>query len=243
MKKITAVLLALSILLAYAGCSNKNAADAPVKSSNDPATPAAVLETPAPEKTASLPQPAATPESAIECNWTLHVDDTVTKTADGLTVKYNLVLIADKEGGIDETGIYTGTVHLTIDFDASQMSQEMLKVMGGFRVDVSADSFTFDIVGYNIETYSEFGITEGELPIPPLVQYDSMALATAQMSGEGSIDVFVKGPNAQGGHKESASSALPVPLKIAITGGQVNIVIPMLNLDDSFDGMVTGTPK
>lgn len=243
MKKITAVLLALSILLAFAGCSNKNAADAPVKSSNDSVTPAAVMETPAPEKTTSLPQPAATPESAIECDWTLHVDDTVTKTTDGLAVKYNLVLIADKEGGIDEVGAYTGTVHLTIDFDASQMSKEMLKVMGGFNVDVYADSFTFDIVVYNIETYSEFGVNEGEAPLAPLVQYDSMALATPQMSGEGSIDIFVKGPNAQGGHKENAGSALPIPLKIAITGGKVNVSIPMLNLGDSFEGMVTGTPK
>lgn len=243
MKRFAAFLLAICILLAFAGCSNKPAADAPVKPSKDPATPKAAIETPAHEKTESLPQPATAQNSALECDWTLHVDDIVTKTTDGLAVKYNLVLIADKEGGIDEIGTYTGTVHLTIDFDASQMSKDMIKVMGGFNVDVSASSFTFDLVGYDIETYSRYSLKEGEAPIMPLVQYDSMALATPEMSGEGSIDVFVKGPGAQGGHKDNAGGAMAVPLKIAITGGQVNVSIPMLNLGDSFNGMVTGTPK
>ncbi|MCE5235614.1 MAG: hypothetical protein ABFC62_06275 [Clostridiaceae bacterium] len=160
-------------------------------------------------------------------------------------INYQLVLTAEKQGGTDERGAYTGTAHLTANFDASQMSQELLKVMGGFNIDITASPLTFDVVAYSMEDYSDFGVKEDEVGLlAPLVQYDSMSLVNAPFSGSGSLDVLVQDIQGQEGQaKTDFSGIAPIPMKIAIVGGQVTVTIESMELSDcSFMGMVVGTP-
>lgn len=183
------------------------------------------------------------PGSPVECNWTLYVDQTIPVTTDGMTVDYTLLLVAQKTGGKDVYGTYTGACYLGVKFDASQMNNSVMQLLGGFNVDAYSYDLSFDVISYDIEAYSDYGLKDGEAPIAPLVSYESMALLTPEMTGSGSLNPSIDG--IQGEHaeiNESASGTETIPMKITINSGQVSVYIPSLQISHSFKGTLTGEP-
>jgi len=180
----------------------------------------------------------------LDCDWTLHVDQTIPVTVDGLTVEYTLVLIAQKAGGTDVNGTYEGAAYIGAKLDISSISNEVIAAFGGFDMNVFANNIVFDVVPYDIEEYSDYGVPQGEIGISPLIEYESMALLSPEMTGGGVLNPSVFG--IQGEHMEyhdAASGTQAVPMKIAIMSGSVSVSVPSFKIGHSFEGTVLGDPQ
>ena len=180
-------------------------------------------------------------ESPLDCNWVLKVDQTIPVTTDGLTVNYTLVLIAQKAGGTDVYGAYEGAAYIASELDASNLSNAFLDVTGGFHIEAFANNLSFEIVPYDKEKYSRYGIGKDEAPDVPLVEYESMALISPEMTGSGVLNPDVSGENVNAGYHDSGSGTALVALKIAVKSGKVEATVPMFNTD-SFEGILVGEP-
>jgi hypothetical protein len=174
----------------------------------------------------------------------MFVDQTIPKQVDGVTVNYHVMLVAQKSGGKDVNGTYKGAAFVGINFDASQMSNSVLNAIGGFNVNMATYDLSFDLVGYDVEKYSDFGV-QGDLPaLAPLVKYQAMALISPQMTGTGTLDASITG--IQGEHGETGNNtsegSAAIPMKIAIDGATVLLDVPSFHLTHHFEGTITGTP-
>jgi len=177
-------------------------------------------------------------DGAVECDWSMTVSGTDQRQLGDFTFIYTLDMTAEKKGGTTDQGAYTGTARLTMRFDASQTSKPAgVDVSGFVDMDISADSFAFDVVGYNAEAYSDFG---GVGALAPLVSYDSMALFDLPVTITGDHDVSSSLGRASG---EYINEETTLPMKISIDGGQVTISIDEPWFYGTFHGMVVGTPK
>lgn len=207
--------------------------------SGNPSSDANPSASPSPGSSA---RPSPSPKASDDSVWTIQIDQTIPKTVQGMTVNYSLVLVAQKSGGKDVNGTYKGTAYVGVNFDASQMNNAAMQVLGGFNVNAAAYDLTFDVVGYDQEKYSEYGLKDGEPPLAPLVTYQSMALLSPEMEGTGSFNVNITAPNASGGTSNSNSSSTSIPMKMTIDSGKVGVYIPSFQLTSDFEGTVTGTP-
>lgn len=180
---------------------------------------------------------------AVDCVWTLHVDQTIPVDTDGMTINYTLVLIAQKAGGQDVNGMYEGAAYLACQLDASNLSNEVFNVSGGFDVHAFANNLSFEVTDYNVQDYSDYGVSGGAAALAPLVQYESMALLTPDMQGSGVLNPSITGVQGEhGGINESVSDSTAVPMKITVNSGQAAVDIPSFNIDKSFKGSLTGIP-
>jgi len=178
-----------------------------------------------------------------EGGWLLFVDHTIPVKDGELTTNYTLVLIAEKTGGKDETGVYEGAAYIGNDLDASGLSQDLLNVMGGFNINVFANNLTFEVEPYDKTKYSTYG-SEGDASPAPLVNYESMALMSPVMEGGAVIDVDVEAfDGSEGGYESSGGGAAPVVMKVAVKEGKVYVEVPFLNIDKTFEGIVTNKPQ
>jgi hypothetical protein len=182
----------------------------------------------------------------LECNWVMKVDQTVQrKYDDGMTVEHTLVLIAEKNGGTDVSGTYNGALYLGSKLDISEFSNEIVDMSGGFDVHAFGNNLTFDVVSFELDKYTGYGKKEGDLGIPPLVEYESMATFTQEMTGTGVLNPYIKGKPAgsvSGGINETGSGSAPVPIRIAIISGKVRVDFPTLDIGKSFEGQLLGVP-
>lgn len=193
----------------------------------------------------SAPSPTASPTQAPkEADWTLHVDDTIETKIEGISIIYTFTLDAVKHGGTTDMGSYTGTAFLKQKMDASGLSSGPVAVTGGVETDIRADNVQIDIVAYDRGKYDDFGLADGEPPVSLLSEPDGMALGSITMSGSGKFDVSADAPqNTHVQKKFSKDGTGELTYKLNVEGGQVSVSIPMLNLPDSFKGMLTGVPK
>ncbi len=177
-------------------------------------------------------------DGTVECDWTMTVSGTDRRQLGDFTFVYTLDMTAEKQGGTTDQGAYIGTAYLAMYLDASQASKIAGTDVAGFiDMDMSADSFSFDVVGYSEEAYSDFG---GGDVLAPLVQYDSMALLDLPVTTTGDHDVSSAFGHVAGEYIDEAST---LPMKIAIDGGQVTVSIDEPWFYGTFHGMVAGTPK
>lgn len=181
-------------------------------------------------------------DEALECDWLLKVDQTIPITEDELTVNYTLVLIAQKTGGKDVYGTYEGAAFIGSTLDASNLSNSFLEVAGGFDINVFANNLSFEVVPYDKEGYSRYEIGEDGVPDVPLVDYEAMALLSPEMTGTGLVNPSVTGENVSAGYTGSSGGTAPVVMKIAVKSGKAEVVVPFLNMDRSFEGLLTGDP-
>lgn len=188
------------------------------------------------------PQSAQDPASK-EADWTLDVNDTVNIDIEGIKIAYTLTLKAVKPGGKTDLGSYTGTAALKMKMDASGLSKEMVSVMGGAETDLQAQNVTIEIGKYDREKYDDFGLSDGEAPLSLMSEADGMALGSFTMKGSGGLDIQSIAPYTYDARKTSDSGTGELAYKINVEGGQVSVSIPMLNIPDSFKGMITGVPK
>ncbi len=190
--------------------------------------------------------PTASPsptEAPREADWTLHVEDTIEKSVQGITVSYTFILDAVKHGGTTDLGSYTGTASLKQKMDAGELSNPFMAMSGGVDTSISSDNVQIDIVAYDREKYDSFGLKDDEPPLSNLSELDGMALGSLSMSGSGSFDVSVDAAqNIHGQVKANESGTGAISYKLNVEGGQVSVSIPELGLPDSFKGMVTGVP-
>lgn len=201
------------------------------------------------EKTSTEGSSEAKAASAVpvEANWTLHVDQTIPVEKDGMTVNYTLVLVADKLGGTDIYGEYTGNAHIKVELDASKLSNEVIKIVGGFKVEVSADNLKFDVIPHNADAYHKYYQYEPSdmvFPLKPIRDYNGMALLSPVMKGSGTLN-----PTAEGiaGEKvkvdESVSGSETMPMRILVSDLKVLVEVPALKLTGYFNGQLTGEPS
>ena len=190
-------------------------------------------------------EPAANTQSdkPVECDWTLNVNQTIPVTTDGMTVNYTLVLNATKKGGIDVIGDYIGSGKILVEMDASGLSNEVIKAIGGFKVDASADNINIPVVAYDRDKYANYNLEKDEVPIVPLVKHQAMALISPQMIGSGILNPTVTGIQGEKAEvNEEVTGNTSVPMKITINDGKVNVYIPSFKISKSFEGMLLGTP-
>lgn len=219
------------MLLLLSGCVHKIP--------ETPNTPYEGEESPKVTAIANQPNP-----QLLDCCWTLCVDQTIPVTTDGLTVEYTLVLIAQKAGGSDVNGTYEGAAYVGCKLDISSVSNEVIEAFGGFDMNAYASSITFDVVPYDINEYSDYEVPQGQIAIPPLVEYESMALISPEMTGSGILNPSLFG--IQGEHMEynySASGTQAIPMRIAIKSGSVTVSVPSFKIGSSFEGTVLGDPQ
>jgi hypothetical protein len=209
------IALVLALLLVMSGCSVKDA---------EAANPEAVDE-------------------ILECNWILKVDQTIPIKEGDVTVNYSLFLVAQKTGGTDVYGTYEGAAYIGSQLDASELAREFIKIGGGFDLNAFANNLSFEIEPFDKQRYSAYG-SKDNASLPPLVDYESMALISPEMKGGVIINTKVKAADGlQGGYSESGSGASPVAMKIAIKSGKVHVDIPAFRIDRSFEGLITGEPR
>lgn len=191
--------------------------------------------------TRGIPELAPLPvnkNQPIECDWALHVDDTIYEKREGVTVKHNLIVDAYKQGGKDDMGVYVGTARLSSEADLGALTNDAFAVSGKTGGAGSDNKARIDVVKYDVNKYST------GLELVPLVPYDAMALGTFNLKGNGYINMNMVGiDGTKGNGEEQFASAVPVQFKMLIKGGQVSIDIPSLNTAKEFKGMITGTPK
>jgi hypothetical protein len=182
----------------------------------------------------------------LDCNWVLNVDQTIpVKDQDGMTVEYTLVLIAEKEGGTDVSGTYHGAAYIGAKLDISEFSNEAVEMTGGFDLNAFGNDISFDVVPYEIESYSNYGVKKGEIGIAPLVKYETMALLSPEMTGAGVINPYLEGRqegSVSGGYTGSATGTEKIPMKITINSGKVRVDIPSFKIGKQFEGQLLGVP-
>jgi hypothetical protein len=254
-RRLTSALILSLCLVIFGGCSKGAGSQEKNQPQKSNSTDVVVQEKDQTEKSNSTEASSNTSASTeststtkskdgpLECDWTLHVDQTIPIKTDGMTVNYSLVLVAQKKGGIDVLGDYKGSAYIEISMDASNLSNEVIKVAGGFNVNASTNNLDFQLIPYDIESYSDYGLGKGEIPLAPLVKYETMALISPEMQGNGVLNPSVKGVQGEKAEvNESMSQTMPIPMKITVIGGQVRVEIPSFKIGKSFEGMLLGTP-
>lgn len=182
----------------------------------------------------------------VECDWVLKVDQTIPVKTDGMTVEYTLVLIAEKKGGTDVSGTYEGAAYIGCKLDISEFSNEVVEMTGGFDINAYGNNIIFDVIPYDINDYTDYGLKKDELGLAPLVEYETMALLSPEMTGTGIVNPNIQGKpegSVSAEFNESVSSTVPVPMKITIRSGKVNVDLPTLKVGRYFEGQLLGVPK
>jgi len=182
----------------------------------------------------------------LECNWVMKVDQTIPrKYSDGTTVEHTLVFIAEKEGGTDVTGTYHGALCLRSKLDISEFSNEGVEMTGGFDAYGFGNDVTFDVVAYDVSKYADFGKKEGEIGIPHLIDFETMATFTQKITGTAVLNPYIRGKYegmGSGGINATDSGSADVPIKIAVKSGKVYVYFPTLNIGSTFQGQLIGVP-
>jgi hypothetical protein len=250
--RFSIILILVLILMPLLSACIPQASSGPKVSADSTAAPTASTEAvpsaeePAPSDLATPPAgetPSAAPDAPVNCVWTLFVDQTIPKTVDGLKVDHHLMIVAQKTGGTDVTGTYKGVAYVGINFDASQLNNSAMQALGGFNVNVHTYALTFDVVAYEGETYSDYGLKPDEPPLAQLVPHESMALLSPEMTGTGTLDTTITGiQGEQGGTSNSSAGSTAITMKILINSGKVSVSVPSFGLTSSFEGMLTGVP-
>jgi hypothetical protein len=174
----------------------------------------------------------------LECDWTLHVDDTITEVVEGIPIAHTLIIDAYKKGGTDDLGLYEGTVTLSSRADLSALTNEAFSVTGDTGGMGSDDAAKLEIIGYDVVKYSP------GLELAPLIEYNGMSLGVFYLKGYGYINMNMTGKDGiQGSGNEQFESSVPIEFKLLVNGGKVSIEIPSLKSVQTFDGMITGNPK
>lgn len=220
LEKLAALFLILLILLP-AGCTAGNASSA----GND--------------------EVQAVSSAPVEANWTLHVDQTIPVEKDGMTVNYALVLIADKQGGTDIYGTYKGNGNIKVDLDTSKLSNEVIKMLGGFKMEASLEELEFEVIPHDPEAYAGYYSYERpeDIMLTPVRDYTGMALVSPMMTGSGILNI--QGSGIQGEKLEvndSASGTETIPMRILVSNAEVLVEVPTLKIGRMFEGQLLGEP-
>lgn len=187
-------------------------------------------------------QGACSSSEERDCNWLLKVEETIPVMEDGLTIEYTLVLIAYKMGGKDVYGSYEGVAYIGSRMDASGLSGIFAKITGGFDTDIYVNNLSFELEPFDREEYARYGSSERH-SLPPLADYDSMALLSPVMKGHTNLNPFIEIIGGfPGGYFDSGGGEASVAMKIAVNSGKVYVEIPSI-CNESFEGTITGSPK
>lgn len=180
--------------------------------------------------------------ASLERNWTLKVDQTIPVKDGDVTVNHTLVLIAQKKGGENIYGTYEGAAYIGSHLDISPLAKILVKLSGGFDIDIFANNLSFEIEPFDMNRYSAYE-SKDKASLAPLVQYDSMALLSPVMEGGIIINPTIKGSDGlQGSYEASGGGSAPVPMKIAIKGGKVHVNIPTI-VSETFEGTITSDTR
>lgn len=167
---------------------------------------------------------------ALECLWTLSVDQTVETELNGYAFTGTLTVIAVKLGGTDEYGMYTGTVHLQYAMHMARGS------VSGDATGQGQDLYAaIEVVPY---TSAAFDAAGGLPELTELVAYGAMALGEFLLTGTGDAT------QTSGGASWSTqdSKAVPAPYRMSVDGGQVRLELYTVLPGVVFTGMITGEP-
>lgn len=171
---------------------------------------------------------ASNSSQEVECNWTLSVNDTILTKQNGYDFECTLRINATKDGGIDETGTYTGEVLLSYEY---KMENQGIK---GYAPGSGQDpAVIFEFVEYDADKNGDL------LPLAQLVEYDVMATGNFNLIGSGTSNESANGAS----WSKEESKTIEMPFRIAVDGGQVDVELPSLVPDIYFKGILTGTPK
>jgi len=219
------------ILLSMAGCGRtKNIDDTMTSDSQDEEFIQPEQDSEENDKEIENTEEDSEPKNAqeVECNWTLNVNDTISTKVNGYDFECTLQINATKNGGIEETGTYTGDVSLSYEY-----RMENQGIQGNTTGSGHDSAVVFELVTYDDNKEDEL------LPLAQLVEYDVMATGSFNLIGTG-----ISNESAGGGSwSKEESKATEMPFKIAVDGGQVDVELPTLIPNMYFNGMLTGTPK
>jgi hypothetical protein len=199
---------------------------------SDPA-PSASSGTPAPSSSSdsTTPEASASAESEeVECNWLLEVSDTQTSKVNGYDFTCTLTISAEKSGGKDEMGSYTGTASIQYEYKKSSGG-----ISGNAEGSGQDNNAVFDVVAYDVEQFAD---AAGPDPLAPLIPSDTMALGSLNLTGTGLANESAGGAD----WSTSDSKTVAAPFRMAVDGGQVIIELYTIAPGVLFKGILTGTP-
>lgn len=199
----------------------------------------------------------------VSCNWTIHVNDTVTVKPKGLPINYTLKFVASKNGGDLPMGTYKGTATLTQKADFGKIPElaksTVIKVGGGVDGTYSDNKINLTVGWTTKDKYANIEpvpLVPEPVPLVPVKPGDIKPTPLTPPKddpniiyvGEGALNLSGKGnlnvrADAIGGekarHNKSVDGKTSLSYFIKITDANVEIVIPGIGI---FKGAVTGDP-
>lgn len=189
---------------------------------------------------------AAASDEPVDANWTIRVDQTIPVEKDGMTVNYKLVLVANKQGGTDVYGKYSGHAQIKVEMDASKLTNDVIKMLGGFKMEAAAEKLELEVVPHDAEAfqqYFQYESTDIVFPLKPVRDYNGMALITPDMKGAGTVNPMGQGVQGEKlGTDKSVEGVEAMPMRILISDLDVLVEVPALKLTSFFKGQITGVP-
>ena len=167
---------------------------------------------------------------AVECLWTLRIDQTVETELNGYALTATLTVLAVKLGGMDEFGAYSGTAYIRYSMHMAQGS--VSGTASGEGKDLYA---SIEVVPYQTDAYDLAG---GRPELTELIDYDAMALGEFVLTGVGNAEETSGGAS----WSTQESKAVPAPYRVTVDGGQVSLELYTVLPGAVFTGMITGEP-
>lgn len=234
--RILAVLITMVFILSLTGCDNKSTIPSSKPQGSIPAPKSAPPKSSQP---APVSQPAK--DKPLNCNWTISVNDEISKKIEMWNLKYSLEFTAVKQGGTDQAGFYKGKAVFKIKGTVDKMpgvDESLIKVMGNVEGEGTDNNLSFTVMN-NIELAPLVPIEKDKTTSNKVDDADYVAGGNLNMKGTGALNILVTTPNAQGQANEKADSNTSVYFQMYITGATVKIVIPNAG---EFKGTVVGDP-
>lgn len=174
---------------------------------------------------------------------TINISQSITKKVSGATFTYDVFFRAEKIGGKEISGHYSGQSYSQINMAASGLSGAALGFSGGVDVFFICDTFSFDLAEYDFETFNEFyqeNASDDDLaPLAPL-SLEYIANISAPSRASATLDMMADAT--MGGEaevNESGAEQDSMAMLLTVSGQKASVNIPSLGIVDSFTGKIT----
>lgn len=182
-------------------------------------------------------------ETTITTVTTINISQSITERVSGAIFTYDVFFHAEKIGGKEIDGNYSGKSYAQINMDTSGMSGAALGFSGGIDVFFICDTFSFDLEEYDFDTFSKFyeeNASDDELaPLAPLA-LEYIANISAPSRASATLDMLAEA--VMGGEaevNESDAEKGSMAMLLTVSGQKASINIPSLGIGDTFTGKIT----
>lgn len=276
MKKISSITILMLVLSLLCGCGTASQGGAgslfsqlfaakespelaPLEPLGDEEAPSLAPLEPLGTPTASADvsvSPTGSKPTPLEADWVIQLDDTqdYTNKDSGILYHCNLYIYAEKAGGTDVLGRYTGQVVLKMAPDLEQLAELMgedgltVDAISGGDMLLEGFGAEFDMIAFNAKEYAEkmkeiIPDQPGLQMTAPNASDNAMSLELVSMKwkfdgGEGSA--HDESGNETQGWGVDAKGETEEPIVLLVDGATVYVTFPRYGFDRAFKGTIIG---